>query len=51
MAKFAVQGSTAEEIYKQLGKNSTQMTKGENTAISASSGVVAGGAPLSSCHH
>eukprot|EP00967_Tisochrysis_lutea_P118619 scaffold192911_cov33-Tisochrysis_lutea.AAC.1 len=42
MAKFAVQGATAEQIYTSLGTDSSSMSKGGNLGVSLSSGVVAG---------
>jgi len=42
MAKFAVQGLTAESIYKSLGTSPKESTKGKNVTISLLSGVVAG---------
>lgn len=42
MAKFAVQGSAAESIYKLRGTSPDQLTKGQNVAISLQSGVIAG---------
>lgn len=42
MAKFAVQGATAEQIYSMLGTDSKSMSKGGNLGVSLSSGVVAG---------
>ncbi|KAJ3221852.1 hypothetical protein HK099_003036 [Clydaea vesicula] len=42
MAKFAVQGATAEKIYGALGKTPEQMTSSQNFNISVASGVVAG---------
>jgi len=42
MAKFAVQGTTAESIYEKLGEKPHTMSKGGNLCVSLSSGVVAG---------
>lgn len=42
MAKFAVQGATADEIYSQMGKTPAQCDSGMNLGVSLSSGVVAG---------
>jgi len=42
MAKFAVQGKTAEVIYNSMGKTPDQLTSGTNLAVSLGSGVVAG---------
>ena len=42
MAKFAVQGSTAESIYNALGTDAKKMSKGGNVGVSLASGVVAG---------
>jgi len=42
MAKFAVQGKTAEMMYNSLGKSPKEMSPGANLGISLSSGVVAG---------
>jgi len=42
MAKFAVQGATAEKIYDSLGKTPKEMSSGENISVSLASGVVAG---------
>jgi solute carrier family 25 phosphate transporter 3 len=42
MAKFAVQGATAEKIYKGMGKTPAQCSSGTNVSVSLGSGVVAG---------
>eukprot|EP01080_Neovahlkampfia_damariscottae_P002583 gene2583-3545_t len=42
MAKFAVQGKTAEMIYNSLGTDPKQCSNSKNLAISLSSGIVAG---------
>jgi len=42
MAKFAVQGKTAEIMYNSLGKQPDDLSKGMNVTISLGSGVVAG---------
>jgi len=42
MAKFVVQGKTAEAIYATLGTTPDKSSSGKNLAISLSSGVVAG---------
>jgi solute carrier family 25 phosphate transporter 3 len=42
MAKFAVQGKTAEVIYKAKGKTPENSTSGQNIRVSLLSGVVAG---------
>jgi len=42
MAKFAVQGNTADAIYASMGSSPGQQTAGTNMAISLSSGVIAG---------
>jgi len=42
MAKFAVQGKTAEAIYRSTGKTPETCSKATNVGISLSSGVVAG---------
>ena len=42
MAKFAVQGATAEKIYGSLGKTPEQMGAAGNLGVALSSGVVAG---------
>merc|ERR1719353_2412805 len=42
MAKFAVQGKTAESMYDSMGTTPAQNGKGFNMAISLASGVVAG---------
>jgi len=42
MAKFAVQGKTAEAMYTALGQTPGTCSKGTNLTISLSSGVVAG---------
>ena len=42
MAKFAVQGQTAEKIYSSLGTDAKSMSKGGNISVSLASGVVAG---------
>jgi solute carrier family 25 phosphate transporter 3 len=42
MAKFAVQGKTAEALYTTLGLSPEKCSKGTNLTISLTSGVVAG---------
>lgn len=42
MAKFAVQGSTAEAIYNSMGKSPADLSSGQNIGVSLASGVVAG---------
>jgi len=42
MAKFAVQGKTAESIYSSMGKKPTQCSGMTNLGVALSSGVVAG---------
>jgi solute carrier family 25 phosphate transporter 3 len=42
MAKFAVQGLTAEAMYKAMNSSPDKQTQGVNTGISLLSGVVAG---------
>lgn len=42
MAKFAVQGAAAEQIYAAVNKSVDTATDGERMAVSLSSGVVAG---------
>ncbi|KAJ3130074.1 hypothetical protein HK100_008285 [Physocladia obscura] len=42
MAKFSVQGSTAEQMYRALGKKPNELSDGQNLAVSLGSGVVAG---------
>lgn len=42
MAKFAVQGETADRIYGSMGKGPNDCSQGTNLAISLSSGVIAG---------
>ncbi|KAJ3347122.1 Dynein heavy chain 6, axonemal [Entophlyctis luteolus] len=42
MAKFAVQGVAAEQIYAVLGKNANQLSANENLGVSLGSGVIAG---------
>jgi len=42
MAKFAVQGKTAETIYDSMGKKPEQMSSSGNIGVSLASGVVAG---------
>jgi solute carrier family 25 (mitochondrial phosphate transporter), member 3 len=42
MAKFAVQGLAAEQIYGALGTNPKKSSSGTNVAISLASGVIAG---------
>jgi solute carrier family 25 phosphate transporter 3 len=42
MAKFAVQGLTAESIYKSMNSSPDKQSSGTNTSISLLSGVVAG---------
>jgi len=42
MAKFAVQGMTAEAIYNSMGSTPAQNSSGTNVAVSLASGVVAG---------
>eukprot|EP00747_Dinoflagellata_sp_TGD_P183309 gnl/TRDRNA2_/TRDRNA2_38100_c1_seq1.p1 gnl/TRDRNA2_/TRDRNA2_38100_c1~~gnl/TRDRNA2_/TRDRNA2_38100_c1_seq1.p1 ORF type:complete len:170 (+),score=44.02 gnl/TRDRNA2_/TRDRNA2_38100_c1_seq1:41-511(+) len=42
MAKFAVQGAAAEQIYGALGKEPSQMSSGANISVSLGSGVIAG---------
>jgi solute carrier family 25 phosphate transporter 3 len=42
MAKFAVQGWAAEQMYTGLGKNHKELSSGANISISLGSGVIAG---------
>jgi solute carrier family 25 (mitochondrial phosphate transporter), member 3 len=42
MAKFAVQGWAAEQIYNGMGKTPQQMSQSSNIAVSLGSGVIAG---------
>lgn len=42
MAKFAVQGKTAESIYESLGSSPDKMSGASNIGVSLASGVVAG---------
>ena len=42
MAKFAVQGAAADEIYKAIGKTNKECTDTENISVSLGSGVIAG---------
>jgi solute carrier family 25 phosphate transporter 3 len=42
MAKFAVQGKTAEMIYNSMGSSPEKLSKGTNVSVSLASGVVAG---------
>jgi len=42
MAKFAVQGMTAEAIYNSMGQTPDTMSKAANVCVSLGSGVVAG---------
>jgi len=42
MAKFAVQGKTAEMIYSSMNSSPEKLSKGTNVAVSLGSGVVAG---------
>uniref|UniRef100_A0A7S0LS82 Mitochondrial phosphate carrier protein n=1 Tax=Coccolithus braarudii TaxID=221442 RepID=A0A7S0LS82_9EUKA len=42
MAKFAVQGKAAEQIYAASGSDPSKMSKGQNICVSLASGVVAG---------
>lgn len=42
MAKFAVQGEAADQIYSGMGKSPAQCSSGTNLGVSLSSGVVAG---------
>jgi solute carrier family 25 phosphate transporter 3 len=42
MAKFAVQGAAADEIYKAMGKTNKECTSSENLSVSLGSGVIAG---------
>merc|ERR550514_1543720 len=42
MAKFAVQGWTAEKIYAGMGKSPKECSGGTNISVSLGSGVVAG---------
>ena len=42
MAKFAVQGNTAEAIYNSMGTSPSEMSSGGNLTVSLSSGVIAG---------
>ena len=42
MAKFAVQGKTAEVIYNSMGKTPDQLSASMNISVSLGSGVVAG---------
>lgn len=42
MAKFAVQGSTAEQIYNYMGKTPADLSPAMNVNVSLASGVVAG---------
>mmetsp|Transcript_14928 Transcript_14928/g.17034 ORF Transcript_14928/g.17034 Transcript_14928/m.17034 type:complete len:320 (+) Transcript_14928:112-1071(+) len=42
MAKFSVQGSTAEIMYSSIGKGPSELSSGANLGVSLSSGVIAG---------
>eukprot|EP00746_Dinoflagellata_sp_MGD_P000356 gnl/MRDRNA2_/MRDRNA2_100642_c0_seq1.p1 gnl/MRDRNA2_/MRDRNA2_100642_c0~~gnl/MRDRNA2_/MRDRNA2_100642_c0_seq1.p1 ORF type:complete len:314 (+),score=54.50 gnl/MRDRNA2_/MRDRNA2_100642_c0_seq1:95-1036(+) len=42
MAKFAVQGAAAEQIYASLGTKPAECSQGKNVSISLASGVIAG---------
>jgi solute carrier family 25 (mitochondrial phosphate transporter), member 3 len=42
MAKFAVQGAAADELYKAMGKTNKECTSSENLSVSLGSGVIAG---------
>merc|ERR1712224_364016 len=42
MAKFAVQGAAAEQIYASMGTTPAQCTQGTNVTVSLGSGVIAG---------
>ena len=42
MAKFAVQGAVAEQIYNSMGKTPKDCSSGTNISVSLGSGVVAG---------
>lgn len=42
MAKFAVQGTAADAIYKSMGKTPSDLSSGQNIGVSLASGVVAG---------
>jgi len=42
MAKFAVQGNSAEAIYNSMGKTPADLDQGTNVSISLASGVIAG---------
>jgi len=42
MAKFAVQGNTADAIYSSMGKTPKELSGGANVGVSLASGVVAG---------
>jgi solute carrier family 25 (mitochondrial phosphate transporter), member 3 len=42
MAKFAVQGETADSIYASMGKTPSELSSSTNLAVSLGSGVIAG---------
>jgi len=42
MAKFAVQGSSADAIYNSMGKSPSELSSGANIGVSLTSGVIAG---------
>merc|ERR1719421_692348 len=42
MAKFAVQGKSADMIYASLNSTPAEMSKGGNIGVSLASGVIAG---------
>lgn len=42
MAKFAVQGKSAEAIYGAMGKKPEELSSGTNVSVSLASGVIAG---------
>jgi len=42
MAKFAVQGKSAEYMYNSMGKTPADLSDGQNIGISLASGVIAG---------
>ena len=50
MCKFAVQGQSAEAIYKSLGSAPEKMSKSQNISVSLLSGVIAGVAAATISH-
>jgi solute carrier family 25 phosphate transporter 3 len=42
MAKFAVQGEAADQIYASMGKKPAELSAGSNLGVSLTSGVIAG---------